>query len=125
MRTNTALYWRRTGVADDGTPTFAAPVLIKCRWDFQQRVGESNESVESVHMASTVFPDRILAIGSFLLYGNQDTLDAMTENELRNPMLLKNAVQVKDQKVTPEWRTQNLNLNVGSMSDHFFVEVTV
>jgi hypothetical protein len=125
MRTNSAIYWQRTGVADDGAAVFLQPILIKCRWDFQQSDDEISEVTESMKSSGTVFPDRILTIGSFLMYGGQSVLDSLTQAERSDPALLKEAVMVKTQKITPEWRFQNISWSAGTKSDHIMIEVTV
>ena len=125
MRTDSAIYWQRTGVADGGLPEFLPPVIIKCRWDYQQRDNEISEAVESVKVSGTVYPDRVLVVGSFLLYGDESALDALPENEKMNPMLVQGAVMAKTQKITPKWRVRNIQWQPNDQSDQIFIEVTV
>jgi hypothetical protein len=125
MRTDTAIYWQRVGVSDSGIPEFSPPVIIKCRWDNQQRNLEISETVEGVNVSGTVYPDRVLVVGSFLLYGNEAALNALSKDEKANPMLIQDAVMVKTQKITPKWRVRNIQWQPNDQSDQIFIEVTV
>ena len=110
MRTNSAIYWQRIGVTDDGTPQFLPPVAIKCRWDYQQRDNEFSESVEIISVSGTIYPDRVLVVGSFLLYGGESLLETLTDVEKTNPMSVQDAVMIKMQKIT--------HLNINSHVNH-------
>jgi len=79
MRTDCAIYWQRTGVGDDGESLFLPPVIIKCRWDNRQQDHEVADATENVRNSGTVYPDRVLATGSFLMYGDETVLNALSE----------------------------------------------
>jgi hypothetical protein len=125
MRTDSAIYWQRTGVGDDGRPQFLLPVVIKCRWDNWQKDHEVSEATENVRNSSTVYPDRILVTGSFLMYGGDVVLNTLTDKEKANPKLLSDAVMVKTQKITAKWRVKNVQWKPNDQSDDIFIEVTV
>ena len=125
MRTDFAIYWQRTGIADDGTPLFLSPIAIKCRWDYQQRDSEISDAVENVNVSSTVFPDRVLVVGSFLLYGDESILDSLSDVEKENPMLVQGAAMVKTQKITPRWRMRHTQWKPNDSSNKITIEVTV
>jgi len=125
MRTDSAIYWQRTGVADGGMPAFLPPVIIKCRWDHQQKNVEISETVETVSVSGTVFPDRVLEVGSFLLHGDEAVLEMLSESEKANPMLVQGALKIKTQKVTSKWRVRQSQWKPNDQSDDIFIEVTV
>ena len=125
MRTDFAIYWQRTGVGDDGMPQFLPPVVLKCRWDYWQNDHEVSEATENIRCSGTVYPDRVLVIGSFLMYGDESVLNALSDKEKANPRLLSRAVMAKTQKITPEWRVRKVQWNPNDQSDHIFIEVTV
>ena len=125
MRTDSAIYWQRTGIADDGTPQFLPPALIKCRWDYQQKDREISEVTENINTTGTIYLDRVLVEGSFLLHGSQDVLDNLSDEEKANPALIQEAVAVKTQKITPEWRVRNTQWKPNDQPDNAFIEVTV
>jgi hypothetical protein len=125
MRTDFAIYWQRTGVADDGTPQLLSPVVIKCRWDFQQRDREIAEATENISSSGTVFPDRVLVVGSFLLHGGKEVLNALSEKEKANPALIQGAVAIKTQKITPEWRVRNVQWKPNDQPNNALIEVTI
>jgi hypothetical protein len=125
MRVNNAIYWQKTGVDENGDSIFLSPIVIACRWDSQQESVERAETVETNSVSLTIFPDRILTVGSFVMLGDNVKLDTLSDAEKGNPVLLRDAFMVKTQKVTPEWRYRNLDLTPGLQSDHIMIEVTV
>jgi hypothetical protein len=125
MRTDWAIYWQKAGIADDGTTQFLPPVMIRCRWDYQQRDHEISETTENVNTSGTVFPDRILVVGSFLMHGDETVLAALTEEEKANPAILSGVSMIKTQKIIPEWRHRNTHWKPNDQSDHIFIEVTL
>jgi hypothetical protein len=125
MRVNSAIYWQKTGTDENGDSIFLPPSIIACRWDFQEESIERTETVETRNISSTIFPDRILTIGSFLMLGDPAKLDILTDAERSNPVLIQDASMVKTQKVTPEWRYKDMNLFPGLQSDHIMIEVTI
>jgi hypothetical protein len=125
MRVNSAIYWQKTGVNENGDSVFSSPIIIACRWDSQQESMEHNDIIETNSPSLTIFPDRILTLGSFLMLGDSAKLDALSEEEKSNPVLLRDAFMVKTQKVTPEWRYRELDLTPGLQSDHIMIEVTI
>jgi hypothetical protein len=125
MRVNSAIYWQKTGVNENGDSIFELPIIIACRWDSQQDTAECSDNVETNSVSLTIFPDRILTVGSFLMLGDKAKLDTLSDAEKSNPVLLRTAFMVKSQKVTPEWRYKNLDLTHGLQSDHIMIEVTI
>jgi hypothetical protein len=125
MRVDSAIYWQKTGITENGDPIFLLPVIIACRWDTQQDSIERNETNESIESSITIFPDRILTLGSFLMRGDSVKLDTLTDNEKSNPALLRDAFMVKTQKITPEWRFKNFEQIPNFQSDHLMIEVTI
>jgi hypothetical protein len=125
MRTDFAIYWQRTGIADDGNPQFLPPVIIKCRWDYRPRDREISDVTENINTSGTVFPDRVLVVGSFLLHGGQDVLDTLSVEEVENPALIRGASAVKTQKITPEWKVRKNHWEPNEQPDNAFIEVTL
>jgi hypothetical protein len=125
MRVNSAIYWQKTGIDENGESIFATPIVIACRWDSQQDTVERSDNIETNNVSLTIFPDRILTLGSFLMLGDDSKLSSLTVDEKSNPALLRDVFAVKSQKVTPEWRFKNLELVSGLQSDHLMIEVTI
>jgi hypothetical protein len=125
MRVNSAIYWQKISINENGDSVFLSPIIIACRWDSQQDTVEHNETIETNSVSLTVFPDRILVIGSFLMLGDNAKLDTLLDAEKSNPVLLRDAFMVKSQKVTPEWRYRDIALTSGLQSDHIMIEVTI
>lgn len=125
MRTDCAIYWQRTGVGDDGESLFLPPVIIKCRWDNWQKDHEVADATENVRNSGTVYPDRVLVTGSFLMYGDETVLNALSEKGKANPKLLPDAVMVKTQKITPKWQIKNVQWKPNDQPNNAFIEVTV
>jgi hypothetical protein len=124
MRVDSAVYWQKTGITENGDPIFLPPVVIACRWDTQQDTIEHNDNIELINTSFTIFPDRILTIGSFLMRGDATKLDTLTDDEKNNPMLLQGAYMIKSQKITPEWRFKDFEEVPNFQSDHLMIEVT-
>ena len=125
MRTDFAIYWQRDGVGSDGMPQFLMPVIIRCRWDNWQKDHEVTDAMENIRSSGTVFPDRVLVTGSFLMYGDETVLNALPSDKKANPTSLSNAVMVKTQKVTPKWRVRNAPWKPNDQSEDIFIEVTI
>jgi hypothetical protein len=121
MRRQTAIYWKKAGIDDYGRPSFDPPILIKCRWDSFSPQTDINETQDTTTNPQTVFPDRILEIGSYLMLGTQETLDALTTT----PPNIPQAYIIKAQKVTPTWKYKYYNTNPDFQSEHVMIEITL
>jgi hypothetical protein len=66
MRKQYAILWTRDGFSINGEPEFSSPIGIKCRWD-DSRVEFVNNSGEVLISKSTVYVDRVVEEGDYLL----------------------------------------------------------
>jgi hypothetical protein len=65
-----AAYWAPSGIDGYGQATYAAPVLVSCRWETRQEL-YINEAGESLTSANVVYSASELAIdGKMLLVGS-------------------------------------------------------
>lgn len=126
-QTDEAIYWQKTGVDDAAQETFAAPVIIKCRWDIVQTNTEAVDAVTVEAPSNTVFPDRVLVIGSYLLLGGQERLGGLTEQEKSNPKRIREARSIKNQSTVAElrWRQKEWLPNTMAQPNHLVVECSI
>lgn len=65
----TCTYWQSTGVDGFNQPTFAAPVVLHCRWEERTEKIQTDEGTEALSR-SRVFLAEDIAIGDYLAIGN-------------------------------------------------------
>ena len=70
----TITYWSKTGVNNSGDPTFAAPVLLKARWEDRQVAFTNFRGEEGTSMA-IAWLGQATKIGGFLLNGTSTNTD--------------------------------------------------
>ena len=75
--------------------------------------------------SNAVYPDRVLTIGSYLMLGNEETLDEMPYEQRRNPKLLREARSVKSQSTIFELGWEQKSVQPGFKSEHLVVECQV
>lgn len=122
---DSAIYWKKIGVNDEGEAEFAAPEIIKCRWD-QVRTDVQNEDVLTLEVpGNSVFPDRILVIGSYLMLGDDSVLENLTEQQRNDPRFIREARSVKSQSWVFEFGWEQFNVYPDFKSEHMTVECQV
>jgi hypothetical protein len=121
MRTQHAIYWKNKGIDMYGRPTFEDPIVIKCRWDAHSPQNDVQDTQDSASNPTTVFPDRILVVGSYLMFGDQTVLDGIEGT----PPNLQSAFMIKSVKVVPRWKYRHLPMTPDTQSDQIMIEVTL
>lgn len=124
VKQDSCIYWQRIGVDDEGDSLFKDPIIIRCRWDIVNDNLASEEQIETETFSNTLYPDRVLVIGSYVYYGGQDVLSTLSDEEKKNPRLLKGARVIKDQSTISELRWKQ-EIFPGKMSDHLVIECHV
>ncbi len=122
LKTDSAIYWQLAGENDLGEPMFLAPVIVKCRWDTVSVNTSLSDRVETQTRSSTIYPDRILVIGSYLMLGDENALARLASDDAGNPRRIKDAVMIKDQSTIAELRYAQTSYEPGFMSSHLTVE---
>lgn len=91
MRKQTCVHWERTGVDDDGQPTFADGVELRVRWEDvnEQYITQDNETLVS---RSKVYVARDLAVGDVLWLGSVGDVD---DADLDDPFAQRGAYQIR------------------------------
>jgi len=72
MRKQNAVYWAPASVDGYGDRGFSSPVEIECRWDDTNELFLDDDGNE-VMARSTIYPDRVLAMGGMLKEGELDS----------------------------------------------------
>lgn len=121
VKQDSCIYWQRVGVNEEGESQFKPPVVIRCRWDIVNANLQSEDVIETETLSNTIYPDRVLVVGSYVHYGGQDVLDTFSQAEKDNPRLLKGAHQIKDQSTIFELRWKQ-DIRPGLQSDHLVIE---
>jgi hypothetical protein len=121
MRRQTAIYWKRSGIDEYGRPVFDPPILILCRWDSYSPQTDINETQDNSTNPQTVYPDRVLEVGSYLMLGTKAVLDTLTTS----PPNIPTAYIIKAQKVNPTWKFQYHNTAADYQSEHVMIEITL
>lgn len=124
VKQDSCIYWQRIGINEEGESTFKEPCIIRCRWDIVNDNLQSEDVIATETFSNTLYPDRVLVVGSFVYYGGQDILDTLSEAEKKNPRLLKGAREIKEQSTIYELRWKQV-IRPGLMSDHLVVECHV
>ena len=119
------LWFNLAGFTATGDDIYDRPVIIKGKWDVMRKDMQLNEKVETISRSVTVYPDRVLSIGSVLVLGDEEFLAKLTPAEIRDPHLLESAVTVKTQSTIAEFgKPQKASYPVGYKSKHLTIEVT-
>ena len=124
VKQDSCIYWQRTGVNEEGESLFADPIIIRCRWDIVNANLQSEDVIATETFSNTLYPDRVLVVGSFVYYGGQDVLETLSEYERKNPKLLKGAREIKEQSTIYELRWKQV-IKPGLQSDHLVIECHV
>lgn len=125
VKKDKVLYWQKIGVDDVGNATFAPPIIIFCRWDTVSVDYSSDDVVELETVNNTVFPDRVLTIGGYLMLGDEVTLANLTAEEKSNPKLVRLARVIKSQSTVPELGWPQSNWPPGYQNEHLTIEVSI
>ena len=88
-------FWQKTGTDQYGKPTFAAPVVLNCRWeDINEKVidkhGSEIVSKSRIFTAAQLSPEGYLAPGS---YASEP-----------NPLDIPVAEEIRQHKIVPDLR---------------------
>ena len=125
IKKDNVIYWQKVGVNDEGEPEFADPTIIKCRWD-QVRTDVQNEDVLTIEVPSnSVYPDRILVVGSYLMLGDEEVLNNLSELQKKDPKFIREARSVKSQSWVFEFGWEQFNVYPGFQSEHITIECSV
>lgn len=125
VKKDKVIYWQKTGVNDVGSAVFAPPIIILCRWDMVAVDYSSEDVVELETVSNTIFPDRVLTIGGYLMLGDETTLVGLTSEEIENPKLLRLARVIKSQSTIPELGWPQTNWPPGYQDEHLTIEVSI
>lgn len=125
VKKDDVIYWEKIGVDDEGDAILAAPVIIQCRWDAVNRDVQADEANMTETAANSVYPDRVLTIGGFLMLGNQSVLNGLSEDERRNPRLLRTARAIKSQSTVFELGWEQTEVLPGFQSDHITIDCQI
>lgn len=89
-----ATYWGAPVLDGYGSRSFAAPVLIKCRWE--DRTGLTiYKNGEEINSRAVVYTDRDVALGGYLALGDYATTPTA------DPQTIASAYLVQDFKAIP------------------------
>lgn len=90
----TATYWSAPVLDGFGTRTFAAPVLIKCRWEDRTnlRIYKNGEEINS---RAVVYVGQEVQLGGYLVLGDHAT------TPVTDPQTLSAAYMIQDYKAVP------------------------
>ncbi|MDR2170655.1 MAG: hypothetical protein LBP59_10975 [Planctomycetaceae bacterium] len=121
MRVHKAIYWKKTGIDEFGQPTFETPIIIDCRWDSHSPQIDMNDTQDDTSNSMTVFPDRVLEVGSYLMFGGESVLAELTDK----PPNIPAAYPIKSQKIVPRWKHDKLPATPDAQSRHVMIEVTL
>lgn len=125
VKRDDVIYWEKVAVDDEGNAVFAEPIIIKARWDTVSESSQMDDLVKTESRSNTVYPDRVLAIGSYLLLGNEDDRDDLPYEQRRDPRLIRNAREVSSQSTVFELGWEQHNVKPGFRSPHVTIEVQV
>lgn len=92
MRRQSCIYWQCTGLNKNGQESFAAPLVILCRWDDETKKVIKPDGVEMT-TRSVAYVDRVVPIGSFLMLGDDDDLAAFSDSS--DPLEIADALRVE------------------------------
>lgn len=122
IKTDSAIYWQLVGENDLGEPMFLSPIVIKCRWDTVSTNSSISDRIETQTRSNTIFPDRVLVIGSYLMLGDENALARLSPDDAGNPRRLPDVVMIKNQSTIAELRYAQTNYEPGFMSSHVTIE---
>jgi len=125
IKKDSVIYWKKIGVDDEGEEIFAEPIIIKCRWD-QVQTDVMTEDVLILEVPSnSVYPDRVLVIGSYLMLGDAAVLGNLTSLQKQNPRYIREARSVKSQSWVFEFGWEQFNVQPDFQSEHITIECRV
>lgn len=125
VKKDKVIYWQKTGVDDVGSAVFAPPIIILCRWDTVSVDYSSEDVVEIETVNNTVYPDRVLTIGGYLMLGDETTLASLSNEEVNNPKLIRLSRVIKNQSTVPELGWPQANWAPGYQDEHLTIEVSI
>jgi len=123
--TDDCIYWKLTGVDEQFEDIFTEPVVIKCRWDTVTEEIQKDDTVQTNAKQNTVFPDRVLVVGSFVMLGTEETLQGLTPDEKANPNLLKNAKRIVSQSTIAELGWEQKQYPPDFMSERVVIQCQI
>ena len=119
------VWFNLSGYTANAQPIFDEPVIIKGKWDIVRNDLQMNDKVETIVRTVTVYPDRVLSVGSVLVLGDEEFLAGLSSQELENPLLIPTAVTIKAQSTIAEFgRPQKASYPVGYKNRYLTIEVT-
>ena len=122
--TDSVIVWLLRSYTASAEPIFDAPLIIKARWDQLRTENSVNDKVETHTRAVTLFPDRVLAIGSVVMLGDEEVLEGLSPHEIKNPLLISAAVTIKSQSTIAEFGwPQKASYPIFHQDEHLTIEV--
>ena len=119
------LWFNLSGYTANAQPIFDEPVVIKGKWDTVRNDLQMSDNVETIARTVTVYPDRVLSVGSVLVLGDEEYLDSLSPEVLKKPLLIPTAVTIKAQSTIAEFgRSQKASYPIGYKSKYLTIEVT-
>lgn len=105
------LYWQKTGSAPDGTPVYADPVEVKCRWDSRDTELQLPQG-RSVISGAYILCSQSLLVGSIVLKGGTTVGSAIAVWQATNsypgvPTVLEGAREVLKVNETPDFKVKS------------------
>ena len=91
-----ATWWEKTGQNGYGKPTFAAPQLIKCRWEDWRSLLVS-PTMEEVRITARVFLDFAPSEGDYICLGTFTTADPLSVPNARAVLRITGMTSVDGQ----------------------------
>jgi hypothetical protein len=121
MLRHKAIYWQYKGINEFGRPTFFDPIVIRCRWDTFSNSNDINDTQDNRSVGMSVLPDRVLVVGSYLMFGDESVLSGLSES----PPDIPNAYVIKNQELVPELSFGECNFEPGYQSDRLSIKVSL
>jgi hypothetical protein len=121
MLRHKAIYWQYKGIDEYGRPVFLDPIVIRCRWDTFSNSNDIGDAQDARSVGMNVLPDRVLVVGSYLMFGDETILSGLTEK----PPDVPNAYVIKNQELVPELSFTQYSTEPGYQSDRLSIKVTL
>lgn len=104
----TAVYWEGTGISGFGTPTYATPVEIACRWDGVSETITNSKGIEITSSAKITVTQTISKTG-YLYLG---FLEDLSVAQKADPLLVDGAYEIQKIEVTPLFKSDDKFVNL-------------
>lgn len=93
-----ATYWAKTGKNGFNEPTFAAPVVVTCRWQDKTDLIRNTQGKE-VASSAVVYVDRVLSAEGYLLLGANKNISNVRDSDAREIIAVNSTPSLNARKV--------------------------